>query len=171
MTVRAESPKPRRRRHYLRWIVVGAVLLFIFLNCSGLNFPIFKARGTLNYLLQKDFRLELPSNAVIERHARKAYRDPTYYYLLKVPSDDGQRFADQLRHAAERRQVVTEIESGKINQQLSLAAMGPPKWWRPETMDNARLFHIAVQESLESTGYYLLYSENGDRIYILWYAT
>jgi hypothetical protein len=137
------TPAPHKPR--VRWRNVAIALatifgLFVFC-CSGLPFPIIGgARSDLNRELQKDFGMTLPASAVVERGARIAYRDPAYYYVVRLPPENVNTLIAAVRAAATAKRISAEDQ--RIHEPMTLA----PEWFKPTQYADIRMFDVRPSE-------------------------
>ena len=66
--------KPSRK--ILALAIMGLLLFGFTMCCSGLHFPFFSPRGSLDGHMREDFGIALPASALVDNAYRVAARDP-----------------------------------------------------------------------------------------------
>lgn len=161
MTLDYSSPGLTRPQRPFPWrlvaILFGTVLLVFVLFCSGLSFPILGgASRNLERGLWDDFALTLPKSAAVEHGARVAYRDPSYFFVVKFAPADLQPFIDAIR-----------AKGHNLEDRVHFTVVGPqpPSWFDVANVNDLITFDVRDRSS---NVWRLGYSPSTSRIYVMW---
>lgn len=151
--------------------LVLAFLAFVFLNCSGLFFPIFKSG--LAKSLNKDFGISLPPSAAVVSADRIALMDTSYYYHVTVTPADVTPFIAALSAAASTR--GHHVQTGDDPSRIALKnKMGypKPKWWTVSALPDTQCFEVYIEQPNSSIyGYKIFYSVSTGHMFVEYYTT
>jgi hypothetical protein len=154
------QPKAKSRWRFLPYaFVIGIALLVVFF-CSGLHFPIWGARGTLDDRLARELNVTLPASSRVTHAVRVATRDPAQFYAIEMDAPDVLPFMDKVRATM----------NGSRDRDASSPWFEPvPDWWKPETLPQVKRLDGFHHD--EGGGYTWFYSPRAATVYVFWCRT
>jgi hypothetical protein len=149
--------------------VAAALALGFVLCCSGIQFPFFNAKGSLNRHLNGDFGVILPNSAVVKESYWVAARDPEHVFKVEMaPADIGPFFASV--------QAAAKIKQFPADSEPPFDKGGPayktPPWWNNPPLADAAYLQINIKETprdiSDISAYSFLYSAATGTMYVVW---
>lgn len=147
-------PRPSHLARNTAIILLFTFALLIFLNCSGLRFPLLRPRHTLASSLQSELNLSLPPSTIVQHNARVASRDPAIFYVLTMTPTEADAFASNFKPT-----------DPQPNFYIPFSA---PAWWTPTAHPNMQSYQAAP--SSQQSAYYLFHTPGDKTLYLLWIA-
>jgi hypothetical protein len=149
-------------------VVASLLIVGIITSCSGLQFPFWNAKASLDDRLATDFGVTLPASSVVTHSYWVGARDPEHVYEIQVTPTEIAPFIASLQTAAKAKKY-------EVPMQFPVSQVRPlyqtPTWWNNPPMADATSWEILVTPAPGSdplSNYTFLYSPTSGRIYAVW---
>ena len=141
------------------------ILVYLLLNCSGMNFPIRRPGADLSEMLSNGYGVSLPASATVDRGGRQATFRNTYYFAVRMNPADVRPFVASLQAGGWRtgRQPVERDPRAMQPREPS-----PPGWWAPAEL--TKPVWLDLMPTGRGSGLWVFYSEQDGRVLLWWYS-